>query len=135
MPVLVVLDTMWGSEGSAPGWFRINPGNHSGRMLYRLTGCEFGELWVTNCCPEQTAHPSKHGKPDPKWLLKNLKRAERLFPGAILIIAGRVAALTFRNLGREYSGPIVFMSHPAARNWSLAKIDYVKSKVKYCRGL
>ena len=56
---VAVLDTMWGGSGNAPGMFRINPDNHSGRRLYWLLGHQ--DLLVTNACREYVADPTIHG--------------------------------------------------------------------------
>ena len=89
VPVAVVLETMWGGSGEAPGWFRINPSNHSGRRLIWLTGVN--PIWVTDSCREYVEKATQHGSPDPEWLAYNLQRLSY----DLLILGGRVAQRTF----------------------------------------
>ena len=126
----VVLETMWGTPGSAPGWFRINPQNHSGKRLFTLLGAP-EVVWVTNCCREQVGHATHHGVPDVDWLIKNLKRVE--FDR--LLLCGKVAQETFARIGLDTAsvlrGATVFrLPHPAARNWTKQLIQEWKEKLK-----
>jgi hypothetical protein len=125
MKFLAVLDTMWGSGGAAPRWFHINPWNVSGKRLYALTGATFRELKVTNACPQQTTHATKHGTPSAWWLAENLTRyLPSGYAGAPLLICGTVAQKTFAKLARhQHNGPVILMPHPAARNWSRANVE------------
>lgn len=128
--VAVVLETMWGTAGNAPRWFIINPRNFSGRRLYYLTSdvLEDRNLWVTNACRERVSSPNEHGKPDPEWLLSNLKRVTC----DLLLVCGKVAQATVLN--SNYAPPsgskTMFIPHPAARNWSREKLDSTRAKIK-----
>jgi hypothetical protein len=113
---LAVLEVMWGTPGKAPGIFRINPNNHTGRRLYWLLGHD--DLLVTNACPEQVGHPTLHGRPDPLWLAKNLQRVAY----DLLLICGRVAQRTFDQCGYRPQCRIIEMPHPAARCWTKADL-------------
>ena len=114
---LVVLETMWGDAGRAPGLFKINPHNHSGKRLYKLLG--HADFWVTNACPWQVGSATQHGKPDPAWLARNLQRMSY----DLLLVCGRVAQKTFDQC--EYVPPckVLKMLHPAARTWTKAKLQ------------
>jgi len=117
VPCIVVLDTMWGSRGRAPVFFRINPNNHSGKRLYKLIGHE--DFWVTNCCREQTTHARLHGTPDPSWLKQNLLR----ITPEVILLCGRVAQETWNRLGLDIAtvkreSTVYRLPHPAARNWT-----------------
>jgi hypothetical protein len=120
---LVVLDTMWGSGGKADPWFTINPYNHSGKRLYRLTGLELGQVWVTNACPEQTTHANAHGRPSARWLgacLRLLPPRARRLP---LLVCGKVAQATYAEVKVKHYGEVFFMLHPAARTWTRQELE------------
>ena len=120
---LVVLDTMWGSPGQAPQWFFINPRNHTGKRLYRLTGLRFSELAVANACPRQVGRAAQHGKPDPLWLRECLSGAgKRGFKDLPLLVCGQVASRTFDACGWQHDGPVVRLKHPAARTWTKTEL-------------
>lgn len=130
--VAVVLDTMWGWCGrepeQAPRWYRINPENHSGKRLYKLTGLGMRELLVTNICREVVSNPNQYGKPDKVWLRENLG----LMDCSVLLVCGTRARDTFEQLNRVpvEVGRILKISHPAARNWTTAKLDEVSKLIK-----
>ncbi|MCK9568811.1 hypothetical protein M0R72_07720 [Candidatus Pacearchaeota archaeon] len=113
---VAVLETMWGTEGKAPGMFRINPQNHTGRRLYWLLGHD--NLWVTNACPQQVANARQHGKPDSEWLSYNLQRCSY----GLLLVCGKVAQATFAQCDYKPSCRILGMPHPAARTWTKAML-------------
>ena len=115
---VAVLDTMWGGDGHAPGLFRINPNNFTGRRLYRLLGHK--DLWVTNACRELVENAKGHGKPDPKWLAKNLQRMTY----DLLLVCGRVAQRTYADCGYVPDCRVLKMPHPASRSdWSRENLD------------
>ena len=118
--VVALLESMWGGkQGQAPRAFRINPLNNSGRRLYRLVGSDV-DLWVTNCCPEMQCSASHHGKPDPEWVFANLCRLQ---PFALMLVCGKVARQTYLATGLVlHTAQVIFMAHPAARNWSAARL-------------
>lgn len=134
---LAVLDTMWGAHGRrAPHWFQINPHNHSGRRLYRLTGASVGHLWVTNACPVQTGHARAHGTPSAEWLFESMSRVRREWCNAPLIVCGQVAQRTFDELIAHYGlpstwhdGPVLRMKHPAARTWTAQELARVARRL------
>lgn len=121
---LAVLETMWGEDGDAPGLFRINPQNFTGRRLYWLLGHE--DLWVTNACREQVANARLHGRPDPEWLAQNLKRLSY----NLLLVCGRVAQRTFLECGYSPRSRIIEMPHPAARVWTHGSLDQWKRIIR-----
>ncbi len=129
---LVVLDTMWGhTTKDAERWFPINPDNHSGRRLYRLTGCRFPHVWVTNACPQQTNHATKHGKPSPTWLWGSLWMLDGRAKDLPLLVCGKVAQETFRLVvGHGHRGPVIRLKHPAARTWSEHDIAVAINTIK-----
>lgn len=127
---LVVLDTMWGGRGPADDWFPINPDNHSGRRLYRITGAEYPGIWVTNACPERASHARQHGMPNPEWLAHNLDALPRHCRTLPLLVCGRVAQQTFQEAGFGHGGPVIKMLHPAARTWTKAAIIRVSRRVQ-----
>jgi len=122
--VLVVLETMWGGSGNAPGLFRINPYNRSGARLTLLIGHD--DFWVTNACQEYVKNAQLHGKPDPAWLATNLKRLDY----KVLLLAGKVAQKTFDGCGYVPKCKILRMMHPAARTWTRVLIEQWKQKLK-----
>jgi len=130
---LAILDTMWGTTGRAPHWFPINPDNHSGRRLYTLTGASDWTIWVTNACPQQTNHASKHGAPSVEWLsecLHSLWQREQRLP---LLVCGRIAQATSTMLeerGYTHRGPVLRMMHPAARAWTHEKIRAAQRSIR-----
>jgi hypothetical protein len=126
---LVVLDTMWGETGDAPRWFAINPVNHSGRRLYRLTGAKFGELWVTNVCQEQVDRPSGRGTPSPEWLRASLDLLPARLALVPLLVCGRRVVPVYRACGYEHLGPVHETKHPAARDWTAAEIAAVTNTI------
>lgn len=121
---LCILDTMWSDRaGRAPKWYCINPKNHSGSRLYRITGEESGCLWCTNVCKELVTSPHQHGQPDVLWLKKNLEEyaAKRTNPRWewTYLVCGVTAQTCFEVLMPERpAGRVVFLPHPAARNWT-----------------
>lgn len=100
---------MWGECGKSPGWFRINPKNHTGRRLYWFLGHD--DLWVTNACREQVAKATLHGTPDPEWLASNLKRLTY----DLLLLCGNISQETYLKCGYRPECRIVAIPHPAAR--------------------
>ncbi len=131
---LAILDTMWGFGGKAPRWFHINPCNASGRRLYRLTGVSERELLVTNACPQQTKHATRHGVPDARWLFQSLSNVPSAFRTAPLLVCGVVATATYCTLvehdGFEWDGPVLYLKHPAARTWTKAEIARVARRIQ-----
>jgi hypothetical protein len=122
---VVVLETMWGDpKATAPGFFRINPYNHSGRRLYWLLGHE--DFWVTNACRELVSNARQHGTPDPDRLAKNLQRLTY----DLLLVCGKVAQRTYRNCGYEAACKTLFMPHPAARSWTKASLAEWRQKLE-----
>ena len=119
-PIVAILETMWGDRaGRAPRHFKINPLNCSGRRLYKLVGPGNADrLLVTNACKELVTNANRHGKPDPNWLLENLRRLD---PDLILV-CGSVAKKTFKECGYVPLRHPVYMPHPAARNWTKRRL-------------
>jgi len=124
-----VLDTMWGFDGKAPAWFRINDFNHSGRRLYNLLGHK--DLWVTNACREQVSHAKLHGVPDSEWLAKNLQRIQY----DLLLVCGKIAQRAYTECMYKPNCVVLLMPHPAARMWSKAMIDYWQEKIKKSKAM
>lgn len=130
--VAAILEVMWGSPSKyAPGWFRINPYNHSGSRLYDLLGHR--DLWITNACDGIVSNPNGRGKPNPKRLRANLARLSF----DLLLVCGRVAQKTLdqsdfliSDFDSEKSS-IVFMPHPASRNWSLQSIRETRELIRW----
>lgn len=121
---LVVLDTMWGAGGEkAPAWFAINPLNHSGKRLYKITRSAFGGVWVTNSCKFQVGHSNAHGKPDPICLAANLRRLPVWCKKLPLLVMGKVAQQTYCEISWDHEGPVLMFPHPAARNWTKASLQ------------
>lgn len=117
MKIVVVLEVMWGMPGDPPRrWFRINPYNHSGRRLINIIGRS--DFIVTNACPDVVYSAKGRGKPDADWLARNLAA---LKPD-VLLVCGRVAHTTFKYSMVPSSTEVIALPHPAARNWSKAKI-------------
>jgi hypothetical protein len=121
---LAVLETMWGGSGKAPGIFRINPDNFTGRRLYWFLGHK--DLWVTNACRELVSNARLHGTPDPEWLSTNLKRLSY----DLLLVCGKVAQQTFEKCGVRPPGRILLMPHPAARTWTRASLGHWQKVVQ-----
>jgi len=120
----VVLETMWGRAGKSPGWFRINPQNHTGRRLYWLVG--HNRLWVTNACPEQVNSPLEHGTPDPLWLARNLKRLRY----DLLLVCGKVAQITYKRCLYEPDCRVLEIPHPAWRGWTRERLDVTQELIQ-----
>ncbi|MFA5376299.1 MAG: hypothetical protein WC455_11195 [Dehalococcoidia bacterium] len=112
---VAVLDTFWGYEGKAPGMFRINPDNHSGRRLYWLLGHE--DLWCTNACKEAVGNARGHGAPNPEWLSGNLQRVTC----DLLLVCGTVAKQTLIRCAHQPPCRRLYIPHPAAR---VKKVDW-----------
>lgn len=120
---LVILETMWGGSGHAPGLFHINPKNHTGRRLYWLLG--HNDLWVTNACREYVDNARQHGTPDPKWLAKNLQRMTY----DLLLICGNVAQRTYRKCGYVPECTVMEIPHPAWRGWTRDRLDITRELI------
>ena len=126
---VAVLETMWGGDGNAPGFFWINPDNFTGRRLYWLLGHK--DLWVTNACRELVQNARQHGKPDPEWLGSNLWRMTY----DILLVCGKVAQRTYEQCGYEPECNVVYMPHPAWRGWTKSLLQEAKELIAHesCR--
>lgn len=147
MNVVALLESMWGWGGYndagevAPRYFRINPDNHSGRRLYRLVGAH--SLLVTNSCRIVQQSANHHGTADPEWVRENIGilNIDRMH---LLLVCGKVAQQTFRKIatipagaieGKAYIagiGTISFLmiDHPAARRWSIEKLDQTQQHIE-----
>jgi hypothetical protein len=128
---LVVIDTMWSDTARkrSDAWFAINPDNHSGKRLYKITNSVFPSVWVTNACPQRTTHATRHGVACPKWLRANLTMLsprERSLP---LLVCGVVARAAYEACGYTHDGPVVFMMHPAARTWSKKSLAAITRRI------
>jgi len=149
--IVALLDSMWGWGGyndageDAPRYFRINPDNHSGRRLYRLVGSR--DLLVTNSCRVVQAHANSHGTPDPEWVRENLLL---LHKGGmdLLLVCGKIARYTFSQvckipivpleasgfMGIDHSSKERFrylaIDHPAARRWSIDKLNQTQQHIE-----
>lgn len=121
---LAILETMWGGNGNAPGLFRINPDNFTGRRLYWLLGHE--DLWVTNACKELVRNARIHGTPDPEKLAKNLQRLTY----DLLLVCGNVAAQTFADCGYVPECKTLYIPHPAWRGWTSKKLEDTKRMIQ-----
>jgi len=125
--VVAVLETMWGSvNGRAPRAFHINPHNYSGRRLYKFVGSG-ARLLVTNACRELVNSARRHGKPDSQWLAANLRRLE---PIRVLLVCGKVAQKAFKDSGHPTNARVFYLAHPAARNWTKAKLRETERRVQ-----
>lgn len=143
--VVAILETMWdwqqktSSAGysQAPRFFRINPGNYSGRRLYKLIG-PGAQLLVTNACKELVSSSKEHGTPDPEWLAGNLAEIEvnRTDSVAIdvLLVCGKVAQETFKKSGyKPLHARVLEIPHPAARQvWTR---DYIQQVSRDIQGI
>jgi len=121
---VAILDTMWGGSGKAPGMFRINPKNHTGRRLYWFLGHK--DLWVTNACTEYVANAKLHGRPDPKRLATNLQRVTC----DLLLVCGSVAAKAFRKCGYKPKCRVIYIPHPAWRGWTMEHLEEVRRRIQ-----
>lgn len=126
---VAILDTMWGTGGRAPQWFLINPQNHSGRRLYKLTGARYGDLVVVNACAQQTRSARHHGTPSVEWLAASLAAVPTSRRGAVLLVCGAVAQRTYDRLAVPWNGPVVRMPHPASRTWTRAQLLAVRKQI------
>jgi hypothetical protein len=132
---LVILESMYGyAESAAPRWFCINPGNHSGKRLYSLTGLRFGEIYVTNCHHRMGTHSGFHGKPNYEWLADNLIMLGAKLQNLPLLICGSVARDTYMNMiGKglhQSTNPLFYLKHPAARTWTKKEISDAQITLK-----
>ncbi len=141
--VVAILETMWdwkaktSSAGytEAPHFFRINPGNFTGRRLYKLIGPD-AKLLVTNACRELVSSAKHHGTPDPVWLAQNLDEIERRRPDScpidVLLVCGKIAQKTFDLSGYKPStARIIRMPHPAARAvWTKDFIEQISRQIR-----
>lgn len=121
---LVVLETMWGRAGKAPGLFHINPQNHSGRRLYWLLS--HSDFFVTNACRNQVNNAREHDKPDPVWLATNLQRCKY----DLLLVCGKVAQATYARCGYVPNCRVLQIPHPAARTWTKATLEETRRLIE-----
>lgn len=148
MRVVAILETMWdwnqmtssAGHNEALKFFKINPDNYSGRMLYKLVGQE-AKLLVTNACRELVSRASQHGKPDPEWLRDNLTLievglGERSAPMDVLLVCGKVAQATYKLCGyKPLKATPIEIPHPAARGvWNTAYIKQVQQQIREVYG-
>lgn len=134
---VAVLDVMWGDRAAdrGPRWFTINPENHSGRRLYKLT-VGF-ELVVTNACPQVVTSAKGRGVPSPDWLALNVTALAKCDPSASLfLVCGSTAHATWKaaGLGEDvYGAAVLFTPHPAWRGWTKAVIDELTARITLIR--
>ncbi len=121
---LAILDTMWGGSDQAPGLFRINPNNYTGKRLYWFLGHD--DLWVTNACGEYMANAKQHGTPNPERLAKNLRRITY----DLLLVCGSVAKKTYLKCGYTPKCEILMIPHPARRGWTKSKLEWTKNLIQ-----
>lgn len=138
--VVAILETMWdwrsqtsgAGYSQAPPAFRINRKNYSGKRLYKLVGDE-ANLLVTNACRELVSSPKHHGKGDPDWLMKNLKRLDGENGDInVLLICGKVAQATYARFGfTPQRAREIWIPHPAARAyWTKQVIEETAGKIQ-----
>lgn len=121
---VVILEVMWGeTKAEAPGFFRINPYNFTGSRLYYFLGHE--HFLVTNACREMVATAKGRGTPDPERLAKNLQRLTY----DLLLVCGLVARKTFNKCGHIPDCKVVYIKHPAARDWTTEQLEQTRSKL------
>lgn len=129
LKAVAILDTMWGNYDSdrSPAYFRINPDNKTGRVLYQWLGDRF-RLVVTNACAQLVSHAAKHGTPHPERLQANLAR---LHPIDLLLVCGNVAQRTYQP---TWAGKarIVEVPHPAARMWTRQALAFAGEMIRDC---
>lgn len=114
-----------GYEETAPPYYRINPDNKSGGVLYSWLGKKgeyYDELLVTNACPQLVTGPNQRGKPDRAWVSKNLKE---LAPFCLLLVCGKVAAMHYAQADAE-NARIIELPHPAARTWTRRDLNLAR---------
>lgn len=135
--IVAVLDTMYDWRGQtsgagyreAPRYFRINRHNFTGKRLYKLVGNN--KLLVTDACKELVNGPNDHGTPDPVWLYENIVILNKLRPIDILLICGRVAQKTFREVSHvPENARVLEIPHPAARTWTKQMLKNVERKIQ-----
>lgn len=107
-----------------PRFFVIDPQNHSGKRLYRVT--DGWHLRVTNACPQWGTDPSHRGR----TCLDSLERSIYAREWDALLVCGKQAhAAVDQLLERdpqfryEYGDRIVRMKHPADRTLSNVDMD------------
>lgn len=125
---LAVLETMWGGSGEAPGIFRINPHNFTGRRLYWFLGHK--DLWVTNACREYVSNAKQHGTPDPDRLAQNLQRLTY----DLLLVCGGVAKKTYSKCGYAPECRVVYIPHPAWRGWTRKALEATRKEIQNDQG-
>lgn len=136
--VVALCEVMWDWRGmtssagygeTAPAYYRIDPDNKTGSVLYSWLGEPgefYDELLVTNACPQLVTCPNQRGKPDAAWVSKNLKE---LAPFDLLLVCGKVAADTYYRSDACMSR-IVEVPHPAARNWTRRDLDFAGRMIR-----
>jgi hypothetical protein len=128
--IVVVLEVMWGLPGDLPcRWFRINPYNFSGARLIKLIG--HSNFLVTNACPDVAYNANGRGTPDAGWLAHNLAKLQP----EVLLVCGRVAQATFKPHMVASRTKVISLPHPAARNWSKARIKRAQRRVQEALGV
>lgn len=136
--VVAVLEVMWdweeqtsraGYTQRAPKWFKINPRNKTGSVLYHLVEPRYG-LLVTNACPQVVSHPSQHGTPDTEWLRTNLQQLVSYGWVGCLLVCGKVANKTFDECGFDRECRVVRIPHPAARMWKRRDLEWVRQVIQ-----
>lgn len=145
---IAILEVMWdwraqtskaGYQEKAPPWFRINPENFTGKRLYNFVGkANKDGLKVTNACPQLVESAKGRGKPDEHWLRENL---EKLRPFDLVLVCGKVAQSVFclstvvnaRGIEKGKSkghARVIFMPHPAARNWTTVAMSKAAAHIQ-----
>lgn len=129
---VAILQEMWdwrsmsssaGYVEQAPGYYRINPDNFTGKRLYWFLGepgLVVDDLLVTNACPELVTGPTMRGKANKQWVRDNLAE---LWPFDLLLVCGRVACNTYEQRSAPHPCRIIEMPHPAARTWDRVSLD------------
>lgn len=129
---VAILEEMWqGPEHAgkrAPRWFKINPQNKTGSVLYKWTVGY--ELLVTNACSQIVANAKGKGTPDYAYLYDNVRRLD---PIDLLLVCGKVAQETYDEtcLGPTGAKRVIYVAHPAARIWTKKQVEYVRALIAF----
>lgn len=129
MNMLAILQNMWDPcRSEALNVFKINRLNHTGRKLYRIT--EGHDLWCTNSSSKCAPRADIKLPPDIQFLLRAMSRRQ----WDLYLVCGAQAKDTFHHVlrlcpdtkARVELAPVVFLPHPAARNFTNRLLEGIK---------
>lgn len=124
MKIICLLQNAWGGK-PLPSIFKPNERNHSARVLRKIIG---EEHVIHFCNTTDIVTPTASGRAviDEAHMKKLIPRLKEYH---LIIICGKQAALAFAKYEYGIDRPIIYIPHPASRNFSTIQRDEISAIV------